>query len=256
MQKPRWLKSAAYTLVDHYGYQLVPKEHVERHEFAKHLREVFERIGARTVIDVGANAGQYHDFLRREVRFEGEIHSFEPLNHLCEAMKKRSGSDPKWTIHGLALGRAEGETEINVMNETQFSSMLQPRDSKLHNFATNNTVKYRQPVRVRRLDDVVAEHGSLRDAGSIYLKLDTQGYDLEVLGGAATTLKSVGALQSEASILPIYEGMPDYRTSIATLNELGYDISGMFPIVRDQFLRIVEFDCVMVSRAKLGVDRL
>ena len=171
-------------------------------------------------------------------------------------MNGRTGADPKWTVYNLALGAAEGETEINVMNETQFSSMLSPRDAKIHDFAMYNKVKYRQPVRVRRLDDVVADTPGLRAKHSIYLKLDTQGYDLEVLKGASQTLQSVGALQVEASILPIYEGMPDYKTAITTLNALGFDISGMFPIARDQFERIVEFDCVMVSRERLGVNRL
>ena len=76
-----------------------------------------------------------------------------------------------------------------------------------------------------------------------------------MLKGATQTLRLVGALQTEASMLPLYEGMPDYKQSIETLNGLVFDISGMFPIVRDQFLRIVEFDCVMVNREKTGLQR-
>ena len=47
--------------------------------------------------------------------------------------------------------------ELNVMHDPQFSSLLAPKDSGLNNYAFQNSVKYRQAVRVRRLDDVVAE---------------------------------------------------------------------------------------------------
>ena len=253
--RPNPVKSLVMSLADRMGFDLIPKWRAERNELAKHLKAVFARLGTDTVIDVGANLGQYHDFLRMEVGFEGAIHSFEPVRALASALERRAESDPAWTIHPIALGGAEGEMELNVMNDTQFSSLLAPKNTGLDEFASMNSVKYRQPVRVRRLDDVVAEVPSLSTAPVIYLKLDTQGFDLEVLKGASLTLRSVGALQTEASMLALYDGMPDYRQSIATLNALGFDISGMFPIARDHSLRLVEFDCVMVDRDKMNGKR-
>ena len=61
-------------LADRMGLEMVPKGGVERNQFAKHLRVILDRIEADTIIDVGANAGQYHDFLRDHVGFAGEIH--------------------------------------------------------------------------------------------------------------------------------------------------------------------------------------
>ena len=83
---------------------------------------------------------------------------------------------------------------------------------------------------------------------NLYLKLDTQGYDLEVIKGAENTLGEVRALQSEISILGIYSGMPDYLSSIKVFGEKGFDITGMFSVSRDKFLRVVEFDCVAINK--------
>jgi hypothetical protein len=58
--------------------------------------------------------------------------------------------------------------------------------------------------------------------------MDTQGFDLQVIRGAANTLASVPLLQTEVSVRAIYAGMPDYFTSIRTLREYGFDLSGLF----------------------------
>ncbi len=81
-----------------------------------------------------------------------------------------------------------------------------------------------------------------------YLKMDTQGFDLEVVRGATETLRVVPVLQTEVSVRPLYAGMPDYITSIRTLEERGFELSGLFPVVYDTSFRVVEFDCVMANR--------
>jgi hypothetical protein len=90
----------------------------------------------------------------------------------------------------------------------------------------------------------VRERGAA--ASSVYLKLDTQGYDLEVLKGAAGSLGSVQALQIEAAVQPLYRDMPDYRTMLAELEARGFALSAMFPVSHDARLRLIEFDCLFV----------
>jgi hypothetical protein len=82
-----------------------------------------------------------------------------------------------------------------------------------------------------------------------YLKLDTQGFDIEVLQGSRDSLGAVRALQTEASVIGIYKGMPGYVEIIRYLDEHGFDITGFYPVSRDSSLRLVEFDCVMINRA-------
>jgi hypothetical protein len=83
-----------------------------------------------------------------------------------------------------------------------------------------------------------------------YLKLDTQGYDVEVLKGGAAVMQKIVALQSECSVQPIYEGMLNFSDSIAFIESFGFQLSGIFPVVTIRH-RLIEFDCVMV-RAGFG----
>jgi Methyltransferase FkbM domain len=59
------------------------------------------------------------------------------------------------------------------------------------------------------------------DLRRTYLKLDTQGFDLEVLRGGAQVISTLPALQTEVSFHPFYEGMPDYKMAIAAFETYG-----------------------------------
>ena len=72
---------------------------------------------------------------------------------------------------------------------------------------------------------------------------------LEVLEGARQSLPGILALQSEASVIGIYKGMPGYMETIRYLGDSGFDITGFYPVSRDRSLRLIEFDCVMINRA-------
>jgi hypothetical protein len=104
-------------------------------------------------------------------------------------------------------------------------------------------------VTVRTLDVVMPVLQERLGFERPYLKLDTQGFDIEVLQGAGESLRMARALQTEASVIGIYKGMPGYVDTIRYLEERGFDITGLYPVSRDSSLRLVEFDCVMINRA-------
>ena len=89
-----------------------------------------------------------------------------------------------------------------------------------------------------------------------YLKIDTQGYDLNVLMGGAESLRQFVALQTEASVLALYKDMPSWRQVVDYLSGAGFELSGMFPVVSDEQMRLIEFDCIMINpmrvRSPLG----
>jgi FkbM family methyltransferase len=257
LHKRTFARSMTSWIESRFGVEIVPKWRVERHELAKHVKQVFHRAAVSVVIDVGANHGQYRNFLRTEVEYDGPIFSFEPVKALNDLLVKAATDDPNWHIHHCALGRVDGETTINVMRDDQFTSILQPKATGLKDYDIKNSVKEVQSVALKRLETVIANIPELASSRNLYLKIDTQGFDLEVFGGAGAALEQVVALQSEVSMLPLYQGMPDYKVSIAAYNEGGFEISGLFPIAHDQFLRIVEFDCVMVrpDRVTASVER-
>ena len=236
-----------------FGYDIVPLREMKERDFALHLRELLARLEIDCVLDVGANAGQYHDFLRDRVLYDGTIVSFEPLSRHVEALRARSRSDRNWHVEGYALGSKEGSLQINVMVADQFSSFLEPDHDRVGDYAGLNVADHTEAVTVRTLDGVLPALQERIGFKRPYLKIDTQGFDIEVLRGAADSLPAMRALQTEASVRSIYKGMPGYTEIIHYLGERGFDITGLYPISRDKSLRLVEFDCVMINRTAIQV---
>jgi hypothetical protein len=137
--------------------------------------------------------------------------------------------------------------DINVMRVDLLSSFLDPHPAMVDVFRDHNVVDHKESVEVRRLDSVMSEIGEGRSLGNLYLKVDTQGFDLEVIRGASSTLPRVRALQTEISMRPLYLNAPSYRETLDMLGERSFAVSGMFPVSRDPAMRVVEFDCVMVN---------
>jgi FkbM family methyltransferase len=236
------------------GYELIPSWRFPHLGLATHLRDLFTRLAIDCVLDVGANRGQYGSFLRREVGYTGYMASFEPQSAALPELRARAGRDALWRTFGVALGSQTRQLPLNVMQESAFTSFLAPDLSAVPTLAGLNSVVRVEMVQVRRLDEVMDEVRGGSGCHSIYLKLDTQGYDLEVLKGASATLASIAALQTEVSVLPIYRHMPNWLTSLRILKEHSFDVTGLFPVSQDPALRVVEFDCVAVNVAFRGRD--
>ena len=96
------------------------------------------------------------------------------------------------------------------------------------------------------IDDLVGTYSR------IFLKLDTQGWDLEVLAGASECMDRVAAVQTELSVIPIYEGMPGWLEAMSSLSSSGFEPTWMSPVTLDGPVRVLEFDCVMVRSKKTG----
>lgn len=241
------LKKLAGHLLRRCGYEAVRSEFVLEFGLALHLKDLLGSQNIDTVWDVGANRGQFYRLLREDVGFKGTILSFEPLSDLHGMLEERSRTDPKWHVFPFALGEREEQRTINVMKANDLSSFLQPDVTHTDRFHDSNSIVTRTPVAIKRLDDVFEDVSGRFHPRRSYLKIDTQGYDLEVVRGGLKALPTFIGLQTEASVLPMYRGMPDYRETIRFLNDLGFELSGVYPVAKDQKLRLIEFDCVMVN---------
>ncbi|AOU99395.1 hypothetical protein BI364_16985 [Acidihalobacter yilgarnensis] len=246
------VKRTAEGIIARMGYRLIPEWQLKDADYARHLEALFDLLDIRCVLDVGANKGQYRDFLRRRVGYEGLILSFEPVHELASALSTRAREDEQWEVFEFALGEADTEQTLNVMATSVFSSFLEPDHSVVQDFAADNVLDHKENVGVKRLDTFMAEMSGTREFGNTYLKMDTQGYDLNVLRGARESLRNIRALQSEVSVLGIYTGMPGYMESIEAIRESGFDVTGLFPVTRDDAMRVIEFDCVAVNRGLLA----
>jgi len=244
-------KGALESLASALGCRLIPEWRLEQWPLATHLQTLFGLYRIDVVLDVGANRGQYVRFLRNEVGYDGHVVSFEPLPEHAEHLLRESASDPRWHVHNCALGRSTGRLTLNVMKVDQLSSFLTPAYDQVPGFSEMNAVASTVEVDVRTLDVMWNEISSLHGVHRPYLKIDTQGFDLEVVAGASTIHERICALQSELSVRALYAEAPNYIGALAELQSLGFEMSGFFPVARDPASRVIEFDAVMVRAATL-----
>ncbi len=250
-----YTKRIAHKALNKMGYELLSlnKDAGNGFMLPGHLLHVFEALKINCVLDVGANEGQYGEKLRG-VGYDGHIISFEPIKDAYLSVCEKAKHDPRWKVRNLALGEEDTTKSLNVVSESQLSSFLTPNDfvsQRLGGAAT--AVERVEVVEMRRLDSIIGEVLEGVEAPRIFLKLDTQGYDLNVLQGATDFIGQVLALQSEISLLPIYDGMPNYLQSLGYFNALGFDLTGLFTIMKDQqMLRVIEYDCVLIRAGKNG----
>jgi FkbM family methyltransferase len=234
------------------GYDLVVRKrnHATLHN---HLERLFEHLRVNCVIDVGANTGQFGGRLR-ERGFRGRIASFEPLAANFAGLRSRCARDRDWRAYHAALGEAAGQRKIHVTRGSDLASFHVPTDYALRQFRDGAAeVESAESVEVRTLDGVFAEIVEGLEDPRVFLKLDTQGHDLEVVAGGGASLPRLVGLQSEISMLPVYEDIPDYLTALATYRRLGFEVTGLYPVSRDrETLAVIEFDCVMRRREAGG----
>jgi hypothetical protein len=80
----------------------------------------------------------------------------------------------------------------------------------------------------------------------VFLKIDTQGYDFEVLKGAESVLPKISALQIEVAFVPIYDGVPPWHEVISWCESYGFGLYGLFPVLRDPNGHLIEADAILV----------
>ena len=164
---------------------------------------LFQHMGITHVIDIGANTGQFAESLY-DFGFQGKVISFEPVSSAYQELLKRAERYPHWQVaERCAIGSQDGEIEINVSDDTVFSSILEIKDSYVsHNKKSQIIGKEKTPI--HRLDSIIGQYISDPSA-RIMLKIDTQGYEKEVLDGAPETLKRAQGLKIEIPLYAIYE---------------------------------------------------
>ena len=148
----------------------------------------------------------------------------------------------------MALGAENGTLPIHITKVSTFSSFLTPNHDVVSCFEGQNEVQRDEAVPVRRLDSLYpqlqAQHGFRRP----FLKMDTQGFDREVLTGAQGVLPQFIGLQSEICFLPLYRKMPGIAEMLTLVSGLGFEVVGMYPVNRARQEQWIEADTVFVRR--------
>ncbi|MBU5612536.1 FkbM family methyltransferase [Geomonas azotofigens] len=197
---------------------------------AARLARMLKRHRIDTVLDVGANTGQFARHLR-SIGYHGRIICFDPLSEAHAALVKLARRDPALIVAPRqALGESSGEVEIKVSANLESSSILPVSDAHLRAEPRVRTVAV-EKVPMRRLDDAVLSYLSPSDR--VFLKIDVQGYELPVLRGAERVLGQVLGVQLELSLQPLYQGEPLFREVIDAVEALGFALHDVNPCFSD-----------------------
>jgi FkbM family methyltransferase len=208
------------------------------------IRKFIKRHRVDCIFDVGANEGQFGQELRK-IGYKGLIISFEPDPDVFERLRRASSGDPAWVCENIALGSRRDQMVLNRMAASVFNSFLSPTSMFVSDFDIQNSIVSELVVNVERLDELFENYKRMYGFSSPFLKMDTQGFDLEVFDGAAAVISEFVGFQSEIALARIYEGGPTYSTSIDHYVSSGFRIAGVFA-VNPHLETVIEIDCYFV----------
>ena len=209
----------------------------------------FARHSIDTVIDVGANRGQFARSLF-DYGFAGRVFSFEPLTVAYEDLARAAARHPRWSSYRIALADHDGESIINIGQNDETSSLQPLEHGSLLSLAATKVVGT-EPVQLRRLDATMADLGI--DPTRAFLKIDVQGSELGVLRGAGSALDAIPLVQIETSLRPIYSGESDFAAMIAHFRDRGFVVRGMRPVYfHPSSLEIMQVDLIVERTGGVG----
>jgi FkbM family methyltransferase len=184
------------------------------------------RIGINFVLDVGANDGVYAADLRRH-GFKGKIWSYEPMREAFRKLERASAGDQLWKAINCGCGARKGTAEFNVSKNSYSSSLLPMLEMHRANAPEAEYVS-KESVSICTLDESVMPH--LGSDDRLWLKIDTQGYEGEVLKGAERLMPRVEALECELTLVPLYEGQLLIDEMLRVIYRMGFRMVGLSPV--------------------------
>lgn len=178
-----------------------------------------EVAGINLVFDIGANEGQFAKEIR-EYGYIGKIVSFEPLSSARKKLLTLAAVDPSWDVHDqLAIGDNDGEIEIHIAGNSVSSSVLPMLESH-SSAAVGSAYVASERVPIARLDSVACRY--LTPESKLFIKIDTQGFEWQVLDGAREALQHARGVLCELSLVPLYDGQRLWRDIVDRLDAEGF----------------------------------
>ncbi len=210
------------SIVNPIGYDIVKyKTSYPAHIVLDHLK----MNNIETILDVGANAGQYSRELRK-AGFKGRIISFEPASMAYRDLKMIALRDKNWQTFNFALGESGGVASIHISGHSPSSSILPMTD--LHYDASPGSEYLNdEEIEIKTLDSIYDTLGI--GSENVFLKVDTQGYEKKVLEGGQRALSLIKGIQLELSASELYEGEEIYYSVCRFVEERNFRLVRIIP---------------------------
>lgn len=203
-------------------YHTIPRGIDYIHDIATSLPQ----FRANIVFDVGANVGQ--SALTYLQCFPGSrIYCFEPATDTFHRLQANMGGHKRVLCHHIALGSANGNGMLVIKRESDMSYLLNPSQEPAIEDDVNT-----ESVTVIALDDFcIAE----RIDQISYMKIDTEGADLEVLKGASRMLleQKIDLIEVEAGMNPLNHRHVPFEVLKKHLESYQYFLLGIYQQVNE-----------------------
>jgi FkbM family methyltransferase len=180
------------------------------------LLELIKTAGISVIYDIGANIGTW-TLLAKAVIPAAYVHAFEPLPKHQDAFDDSLADVHDVTLHRVALGSENEKAVLYVTDFSDASSMLRPAPKSQAHFGVRQAGQL--SMRTHRLDDFRSAN---KLPGPDLIKLDVQGYELEVLQGAIECLTSARAVITEVSFVECYEAQPLFSDVVRFMADHGF----------------------------------
>jgi FkbM family methyltransferase len=221
----------------------------------RRVRDLIDFIENRkvdTVIDVGANIGQFGESLRAN-GFREKIVSFEPTSSAFQALAQKAAADRNWEAHHCAIGATSGTTVLHASHLSVFNSILELSSvAALHD--SRMAVHHTEEVPIYPLDQILPAC-----AETVLLKIDTQGYERQVIEGAKETVRRVAGILMELPVIHTYEGEWHLHEALQYMFEAGFVPAQIQAVAYHgaDNVSAVDFDCLFRPRSQVdGVGQM
>ena len=198
--------------------------------------------GCRTIVDIGANRGQFALAARAFVP-EAMIYSFEPLTAPSARFRSVFHRDARVRLHQSAIGPSQNAATMHVSGRDHSSSLL-PIGELQEQLYPGTAEVGSEVIHMERLADVLSPSEIETLAA---LKIDVQGYELETLRGCEGLLHLFSCIYAECSFAELYEGQALAPEVIRFLDEHGFRMAGIYNVSYDQSGSAVQADFLFLK---------
>lgn len=217
---------------------------IEHSSVLKHLR-------CHTVVDIGANRGQFA-LVARYCFPRAKIISFEPLPDPASIFEKVFCNYDDVILHNVAIGPISGQSIMHVSARDDSSSLLPISTLQEKIFPGTGEIG-EVLVRTASLNECISEEDIVSPA---LLKLDVQGFEYDCLRGCESLLHKFEWVYCECSFVELYSGQKLAADVIAWLADKGFYIKGIYNTAYDSKGLAIQadflFQCNAMDRASCG----
>lgn len=193
------------------------------------------------VFDVGAHIGNYAKRIRN-IGYLGRIVSFEPQSSAYERLSRKAKGDPFWETVNIALGNYNGSVIINIAGNSASSSILEMLSTHVE-AEPKSAYVMKEEATIRTIDSIMNDY--YNEGERLLLKIDTQGYEKNIIDGAQCSLDRIVGIQLEASLVPLYRGEVLLAEMIQLMSKNGYIPMSLEPVFsHPKTGQLLQVDCM------------